>query len=654
MNFSDRDIHITWQNNLLTVANRHIRRVVDWQSGMPRTLELTVNQVCLNAPLAEHDVQLVGFPAPGNDQTKTDYRTGAVRVEALPVQDGDGVRVIVESFESLRKLRLHMAYLIYPELPVIAQEFTVQSAVTPMLYWGRRHEEEFNRCRCIRELHTVTDRLLLPDFTVTESIEFQMRTDYYDEPVQRHIYDGKETAVGNILLAQDSAGRKFFYLQEAPPSMERRDHEGYDFHIDADHEIQSLGSGVKPEDIVPDATVTTNRLVLGVAADGDAGTLIKRYLRARQPISARIGGTITANPWGSGNFPARVNQDFLLAEIRAAALLGADSYQIDDGYQTGLGLAEMTVHNAMLDHAYWALNSRRLPNGFSPLAEAAKTAGIALSLWFAPSANREYRDWRESADFLLDFHQRYGVNCFKLDGVLLNSYTAQANFTRLLKTLFKESGGAVAVNLDVTNGIRGGVFKFGEYGSIFLENRYVCHQWPAHPYHPENTLDNLWNLAHHCRIQNLQIEIPSPDDCREDYYTARNLKLPTDYPVEYWAMIAAMASPLLWFAPSTLSDVTAQRLRAVLEVIRAHRDGWRNALVTPVGNRPDGAAITGFYADSGYLLIFRELNAPDSAQLKLPEFTKAELLYSIGEASLTQDGVITLKQAAAAALFHLK
>ena len=84
---------------------------------------------------------------------------------------------------------------------------------------------------------------------------------------------------------------------------------------------------------MPDATVTTNRLVLG-AADGDAGTLIKRYLQPANRSAPRIGGTITANPWGSGNFPAGSIR-FSLAEIRAAALLGADNYQIDDGYQTG-------------------------------------------------------------------------------------------------------------------------------------------------------------------------------------------------------------------------------------------------------------------------------------------------------------------------------
>lgn len=653
MKFNDRDIHVEWHDGILTLENASIRRRIDWRCGMPRTIEFGPPGINLHRADEVFDLALAGFPAPGAPESKTDYHTGAVRVEKLPPRDGDGVKVTVASIETIRRLRLRVAYILYPGLPVIACEAEWQSGVTPMLFWARRHDEEFNRMRGFSDLHTVTDRLRLPDFRITESVEFRMRTDYNDEPVLRHEYDGRSGAGGNILFARDRAGQEFFWLQEAPPSEERRDHETYDFLIGGDGEVASLGSGINPEDIVPDALLHTNRVVMGIAANGGAQALIRRYLAARQPLAGAIGGAITVNPWGCGCFPRLVNTAFLQSEIAAAAALHADSYQIDDGYQTGNGLAEMAVHNRVLDNAYWQWHPQLLPDGLKPLAEQAQSCAIALSLWFAPSANREYRDWRESADFLLNCHRRYGIDCFKLDAVVLSSYLAEANFTRLLETLHEESGGKVTVNLDVTNGLRGGVFKFGEYGSIFLENRYVCHRWPKHLYHPGNTLDNLWNLAHFCRIQSLQIEIPSPDDCREEGYRERNLPLPTAYPVEYWAMVALMASPLLWFAPSRLSAETAARLTEVITVMRRHREQWRGALIAPVGQRPDGQSITGFYADSGYLLVFRELEAPEQAKLALPEFAAAKLLYGTGEAKLAADGTVTLKQPGTAALFRL-
>ena len=211
------------------------------------------------------------------------------------------------------------------------------------------------------------------------------------------------------------------------------------------------------------------------------------------------------------------------------------------------------------------------------------------------------------------------------------------------------------MNLDVTNGTRGGLFRFAEYGTVFLENRYVCHRWPNHPYHPEHTLRNLWHLAHWCNIQSIQIEIPSPDDCRAEFYRARGLAVPLDYPVEYWVLIAAMASPLLWFAPSRLNAGTTARIGAVTTLLRGCRDRWRDAEVRPVGGAPDGKAVTGFYAASGDLLVFRELRATATARLELPEFRQSELVYGTTPgASLAPDGTVTLPEGASAALFHLE
>ena len=590
MQYRFQDIAVEWQQDRLTLSNRRLCRVIDWSAGMPRTLRLALDGGDLAlAETSAFDCAVAGFPFPGAEGVRCAYQAAEPTVEALPPEDGDGIKITVRTREAGRRLEIAVSYILYPDLPVMAMELEVRSAVLPRLYWTRRSGEEFSANLTGSPRVTVVDSLDLPDFSVGKSVEFRMRTDVSDAPVLEHLVHGETGLVGNILVARDGGGRKLFYLQEAPPSQERRSHTPFDFTVSGSR-IAALESAFNPDDITPDRRVSGNRLVLGLAADGDEAHLLRQYLARRRPASRAIAGAITVNPWGCGCFPKLVSEEFLHEEVRAAARLGADFYQIDDGYQNG-SLADMIVHNQMLDKHFWEVYPERLPHGFAPLAETAHAAQVGLALWFAPSSNREYRDWRDSADILLDFHRKYGIDCFKLDGVQLQTYEAEENFARLLRTLYRESNGAVTVNLDVTNGTRGGIFRFAEYGTIFLENRYVCHRWPAHPYHPEHTLRNLWQLAHWCNIQSLQIEVPSPDDCVPELYRERGLAVPLDYPVEYWCLIAAMASPLLWFAPSRLSAAAAARLRAVTTTIRQCRDRWRDAEILPVGREPDGRAV---------------------------------------------------------------
>ena len=534
----------------------------------------------------------------------------------------------------------------------MALQAKIVSEVTPMLFYHPRHTaENYHYNDKVIGTLTICDQLTLKDFTPQKSVEFQLRTDYNDEPVLEHPIQKDELVYGNILLAGNPSGAKFFYLQEAQPSTERRGNEPGDFVI-AGNRVSSMGSGIMPCDITPGRELLTNRTVCGLAVDGDAEKLIKEYLYARQPETLKVAGQITVNPWGCGRFPKLVSEDFLKKEIAAAASLHADTYQIDDGYEHGL-LVDLQVRNHKLSRDFWKTRRDLLPEDFTPLVKLAAENNIKLSLWFAPSSNREYRDWRESADILLEHLQKNNFDSFKLDAVVLNSYTAEENFGKLLKTLYDESNGIITVNLDVTSGTRGGLFKFAEYGLLFLENRYCCHRWPRHPYHPENTLDNLWNLAKYTRIQNLQIEVPNPGDCLNEAYEAKNMTLPTTYPAGYWAMIPLFASPLLWMAPSQVSEKDANAIGEVMQMYRQYRAEWKNALISPVGSRPDGAAISGFYADSGYLLVFREANAPAQSKLDLPEYECSELIYSTAKVELDNKGNVTFDKPCSAALYRL-
>ena len=436
MRYHFQDIAVCWERQRLTLGNRRLRRDVDWSRGLPRTVRLALDGG--EIPLADDgvcDCAVAGFPVPGTDGVRCDYQVAEPVTEPLPAEDGDGVRVTLRTRENVRGLEVAFSYILYPELPVMAMELAVESAVLPRLYWTRRSGEEFSKGLNQSAPATVVDSLAPSGFTVEKSVEFRMRTDVNDTPVLEHPHCGENGMVGNILIARDGGGRALVYLQEAPPSQERRTLEPYDFTVSGGR-IAALESAFNPGDITPGRRLAGHWLVLGAAGDGDVAHLLRRYLARRRPAGRAIAGAITVNPWGCGCFPALVSEDFLREEIRAAARLGADFYQIDDGYQNG-SLGDMIVHNRVLDKHFWSINPERLQKGFTALAETARESHIALALWFAPSANREYRDWRDSADILLEFHRKYGIDCFKLDGVQLQSYTAERNFSALLRTLYR-------------------------------------------------------------------------------------------------------------------------------------------------------------------------------------------------------------------------
>ena len=58
---------------------------------------------------------------------------------------------------------------------------------------------------------------------------------------------------GNLLFCKNSSGAGFLYLQEAPPSGERRDMETCDFRV-KDGEIHSCSWGIHPSEIRPGKT----------------------------------------------------------------------------------------------------------------------------------------------------------------------------------------------------------------------------------------------------------------------------------------------------------------------------------------------------------------------------------------------------------------
>ncbi len=613
---SFQDCFAEVQEGRLILGNAAIRRTLDLTSGMPRTVSLRDGAGFEYAAddKAEEDLSFMGLNGCGQEGIAWEIAEVSAEAQEHPDFEAPHLLVSLRMYERVQEIELKRFFAVYPGIPAMAVWNTIRSAVMPRVFWnGRSQISDWNRADERRESRVDSIRLA-PGFETFESVEFRGRTDEHDDLVFRHTAENG-FADGNLLFASSADGRTVFYLQEAPPTQERRDMEKHDFRIDG-RTVHSLCWGIHPSEIRPDKTFRSNRNVIALCRTAERNALLRNYLRRRFPSdSARH--TVTVNPWGCGQFPKLVSETFLKEEFRAAAECGATHYQIDDSWQEGGSLLEMIVKNRHITPSFWEVSRERLNGTFAPLTEAAKEAGIEPSLWIAPSSNAEYRDWREFVDILLRLHRESGFNMFKIDGVLIRTTEAEENLERLLREACLQSGGKISFNLDTTAGQRPGYFRMLEYGTIFLQNRYVCHLWGL-GYHPEKTLRSLWQLAHYMRTEMLQIEIPYPGDINPEFYKDKSFGSPDAYPWRYWMAVALFANPLLWFAPSRTAPADRPGLRSMMELHRRLRDRIFSGDVIPVGTKPDGAAITGFHADAGYLLLFRERRGPESATLNLP------------------------------------
>ncbi len=648
------DVFVKRSEHRLVIGNSRIVREFDLSQGAPRTISLQDAAGRQFAAPDKHfaDLSFIGLHTPDNPATP--WRLDDISAEAVAgdIFDSARVRVVLSMTEPVGQTSYRREYLIYPGLAAIAVQNSVRSPVMPNIYWTERGiYREQQRLHLTRQTESCADGIACAEgFRPSFTAEFSGITDYTDELVKLHRAD-TEKLNGNILCCENTAEAGFLYLQEAPPSGERRDLEGHDFRLD-ENEIYSCNWGIHPAELNPETTFQGYRHVLMVyssAAERDA--LLKQYLKRRFPVNPQENYSVMVNPWGCGCFPKLVSEEFLLDELKAAGKVGATHYQIDDAWQEGGSLAELTGKNRKITPQFWEISQERLQGSFDRIIAAAAENGVEPGLWMAPSSNCEYRDWEDFARIVLNLHRKYGFRMFKIDAMKIRTYEAEQNLRQMLETVRRETGGEVYFNLDTTNGQRPGYFHFLEYGNIFLENRYVCHTWGV-GYHPEKTLRSLWRLARFMRPHMLQIEIPSPEDINPDFYKDKPWPKPDSYPVEYWAGIALFANPLLWFAPSRLSEGLRARIKDMMELHMQYRDRIFAGEIFPVGAEPDGTAITGFQSHNfengtGMAVFYRELgSSADSAELKLnylPEKSDWRCIRGNAEVMVKEPGKIAVR-----------
>ena len=643
------DIRISRKGDLLILENSRIRRVLDLSTGAPRTISLqTADGTELASPKNPVcDLGFIGMHEAGKMEVPWQIKSVRCRKKQRDLFETQRLTVEISMEEPVSGSLYKKSYILYPQMGAIGMECSLRTPVTPNTYWSHR-----NRHLQPESPESTGDALrLAPSILPRQSVEFRGRTDDEPVPVLEHPAVGNELT-GNLLYCDDGKGTGLVFLQEAPPSTERRDWEAYDFRYDPETKvIRSCTWGLAPEDI-QSATRTYKsfrHVLLVYRNETEKKSILKQYLARRYDSSAFY--SITLNPWGCGRFPKLVSPDFLKKECKAAAEVGATHYQFDDGWQQGNGLVQMWHWNRHMTADFWELRDT-VRETFPEIIRDCRKAGVLPALWFAPSSNAEYRDWRSSAEILWKMHRKYGIDCFKIDAVKLRTLEAERNLRSLFTFLRKKSGGKIFFNLDMTAGQRAGYFQFLEFGNIFLENRYLYVRGNK-SYHPEKTLRSLWLLAKYIRPQSLQIEVPYSEDYLAQAAADDPPPRPAccDYPLEYWAAVALFANPLLWFAPSTVPQKIRKIYRRMMELHSRIRDAVFAGEIYPVGEEPSGKSISGLISTSGFAIFFREINAKKQTA-SFPDLKKGRWQLIAGNGSLS-DGKLTMKNKASFALFKL-
>ncbi len=418
-----------------------------------------------------------------------------------------------------------------------------------------------------------------------------------------------------------------------------------------------------PDYISPTVTVKQNvvtvetfgcDVMIGFCREGEGERLVRDWYRHMwvHPTLHTM-----SNTWGDCNLRMNVHHDFVKKEIDTAAELGLDIVQIDDGWQTG-NPSDPSIydenHMRQFLGDFWELDTKRFPEGIKPLSDYAASKGVKLGLWFAPHSRNDFELLERDIAVLRRAHDEWGIRYFKLDMLFVTGPKGHKALKEMLAAIHA-FGPDVTVEMDVTNGRRFGFLCEGQYGTLFMENRYV-RSANAFPY---RVLRNVWNLAPYLPTAKCQFELVNPDVSADDpiptdahvklsftHYNGGDPFVPSGYDMDYLFAVTMLSNPLFWMEVQCLRKERREELLRLFPVWKEHRDVLALSDVTPIGERPSGRAMTGLCAisESGngkevYLTLFREDNDRKDASFVLPvEIEDATLLASNGEVAVNTFG----------------
>ena len=340
---------------------------------------------------------------------------------------------------------------------------------------------------------------------------------------------------------------------------------------------------------------------------GGCESACRKYLASKQSNDSLV---TMSNTWGDRNGSTRVCHDFVMKEIDAAEALGIDIVQVDDGWQMGdtAWKSERDERGRIFADGYWDCNLERFPDGLLPCTEYAKSKNIKLGMWFAPDSRNDYAHIERDIAVLKNAYDNWGVRFFKLDMYYVTTDTEKQKMRDILDAIYS-FGNDVSVQMDITRHSRLNYLAAKEYGTVFAENRYTG---SANSF-PHRILRNLWSVGRFIPTSRFQFEIVNPD-LNTDKYEKNDPFAPCHYDMDYLFATVMMSNPLFWMELQFLSEKRRGQLKNIMSVWKDIRDDLIKCDVKPIGEKPSGRSLTGFYAkddDTDYLIVFREVTDRD-------------------------------------------
>ena len=628
-----RDCRAKVKNNIFTVENSRIRRVMQCRKGIFFTSSLydkKNEKEWVKTSGKEHDFYYSGLTCRA-DGLPAELTVCGAEVKIIEnVFQHESLSLLVSLYDPVRKMLIKRVYTIFPECAAIHTGTVIHTPAVPLFF----QLIECSHAIVKKTLHNVIDSIGLDkNSKQVKAVSFFGRTDQTNDMVKVQAFKtaaGKNLFLqGNMIFLTDGSRNGLFMTQEAPSCGEKRQEGECDFMVSGGA-VKSLGWGILPYEF-KDCEMKTYGNVIGIfhGADENGEAEFKKYFCMRFKDSEENFKSM-ANPWGGGGaiWRKNISEKFIIKEINACREMSLDMYQVDDGWQENRSLEELTGNNRILDNASWSVRKDLFPRGFTKLAGHCRRLKVELCLWFAPSMNRLYRDWQDQADLLFSFYKKYGIKTFKIDGVINPCREAEENLGKLLGTLRERSGGKIYFNLDTTSGMRPGYLFFQEYGNVFLENRYQQVKG-LRRFEPWKTLRNLWRLARYIPAQRLQVEFMDVEAARRLKENYSGSSYPEKYSQEYVCSQVLFASPLCWAYPSFFTAGGRLAVKKIMMLRKKICSELYRSVIIPIGQEPSGKSWTGFQAHnfntgSGFCIFYRE-----TAKSKTADFTLFHLEKTI-------------------------
>jgi alpha-galactosidase len=470
------------------------------------------------------------------------------------------------------------------------------------------------------ELHEATD--------VRQNLVFERR--WLLHPSEAIAFDGNLLALEDLLT-----GDGIVFVRQAPLPYARAVRHGHDCWLRggtllvAGHGLDASGGDGYPSTVV-------------CYSGGEAGRIaaLQRFQRALRRYLPERDGLFLTNTWGDRNRDGRLGEAFVLREIEAAAALGADVVQIDDGWQQGV--TQNSVKKGGVWEGFWSAGAdfwtphrERFPRGLGPVVEAARAKGLRSGLWFAPDSSGDFANWRRDAEVILGLHRAHGIDYFKVDAVKMRTKPGERNVLRFYEAVLGESGGRVVIDQDVTDEVRPGYLAVPHAGPLFVENRYT--DWGN--WWPHATLRNLWQLSRWIDPLRLRMELLNHHRNPDQY--AGDPLAPSRYRPSWLFASVMAANPLGWFECSQLPPGYVEDIAPLAWKWREHRSAIHGGAIIPIGDVPDGSAWSGFISvavggASAHVIVLRGVDRRGERSFELPllraDRGHAELLGGEGSA----------------------